>query len=214
MWRYIGYFHLGYQLIYRPRGDISAHIGPKWYPVKFTLIVSFWIKYQYIDRYTSAWSSVSRHDFLRKRRIRDSQGRWSLTATGLWRVFVVPLRTISTSFSMREVLKDLEGSLSSKRSSRNGDVNLRRLRLPLCGRCPSYVEMMDEIPPRQSSSFGPFWEFQSGWGANFEREWQHLSPGKSPLLVRRAAFVGSPTSGEVAHRQASGTDARWLLARQ
>ena len=28
-------FHLRYRPIYRPRGDISTHIGPKRYPVKF-----------------------------------------------------------------------------------------------------------------------------------------------------------------------------------
>jgi len=34
MWRYIGYFHLGYRSIYWPRGDISAHIGPNQYLIK------------------------------------------------------------------------------------------------------------------------------------------------------------------------------------
>ena len=34
MWRYIGYFHLEYRSIYRPHGDILAHIGPNQYMVK------------------------------------------------------------------------------------------------------------------------------------------------------------------------------------
>jgi len=62
MWRYIRYIHLEYRSIYQSRGNISAHIGPKWFAVKFctyhTILDKISISrpiYRYIGRDLKEW---------------------------------------------------------------------------------------------------------------------------------------------------------------
>jgi len=60
-------FHLGYRPIYRPRDDISAHIGPKWYPINFCTYRIILNKipisqpiYRYIGRYLKQCHPLTR----------------------------------------------------------------------------------------------------------------------------------------------------------
>ena len=110
---------------------------------------------------------------------------------------------------MRRAFVSLGGSLSSKRSLRPGDADLRRLWLPRCMRYLSRVAARDEhgILPRLSPS---------ECLVNFVYASSH--PSRVVFSRSRAAsvscassrFASGPTVEGVALRQASVIQARWL----